>query len=246
MGIQIAILLTLPIFLFTRFGAGIQTVSLSVAAGFFGAISLLSFSKGLRSGNISVVATIASVWGAVTTILSIIFFHETLSNSQILYISIIIIGTILVSFEAKNMLKKSFWNKNSWINYSVLALFGYGIFFFMLSLISKMVGWFDTALLVTIPGFIFIFIYASLKRINMGIGKSYASLLIAVFVLGLVGLFAYNIGTQYSYTSIIAPISAAAPAITIIFAVLILKEKMVTSQKFGILMVIFGLMLLAI
>ncbi len=246
LALQIAMLLVLSIFFFTYPGINLYTISVCVLAGFFGAISLLLYSKGLRSGNISIVATIASVWGAVTAILGIVFFHETLSNPQILYISIIIIGTILVSFEAKNMLKKGMSNKWSWINYSVLALFGYGIFFFLISDLSKMIGWFDTAIFVTVSSFLFILVYVFITRTNMKIGKSYMPLLIVISVLGLIGLFAYNIGTQYSYTSIISPISAAAPVITIILAMLILKERMATSQKIGMIMVILGLMLLAV
>ena len=55
----------------------------------------------------------------------------------------------------------------------------------------------------------------------------------------------YGAGISMEYTAIIAPITAAFPAVTVILARIFLKEHVEINQKIGIGTVIMGLILLS-
>lgn len=245
-GIQALVFLVLGIFGFSFSGLSFAVLGLSFLTGFFGAFAVLAFSKGLRSGNISMVVTITAAWGAVTAVLGILFFKEAITYVQVFEIGIIVAGTLLTSLEAKNVIRRGIGANRAWLDYSLLALFGYGMYFFLLSVVSKRIGWFDTALLSTVFSWPCIIAYAFLTKESMKVSKSYLSFFIVVAILGAAGLVLYNAGVEYSYTSIVAPVSAAAPVITIGLAVLILGERLGSTQKVGIAMVIAGIILLAL
>ena len=88
-------------------------------------------------------------------------------------------------------------------------------------------------------------VYGNFTKISLKPDNKNLSAIVIIAILNLAALLAYNLGVTYNYTTIVAPISAAAPAVTILLAILLLKEKLATDQKFGIILVLIGLILLS-
>lgn len=246
-GIATFIMLALSFALFKYGGMLPTTILLIVGAAAISTTGLVSFAKGMKVGNVSVVATIANSWGAITAVLGIALLHETLSSSQILFLAIIVIGVILVSLDIKNLpVHKKLKSSDPGVKYAVLSLLCWGIFFFLMSIITSMLNWFSAALFVTAATVLFMVIYGSVTETEMRTGAGSFWLLIPIGVLSLIALLAYNLGVTYSYAAVVAPIASASPAVAVVLALLFLKEKLQGHQAIGILMVLAGIILLAL
>ena len=69
--------------------------------------------------------------------------------------------------------------------------------------------------------------------------------LAAIGVLEVIAFFAYGSGITSEFTAIVAPVSAAFPAVTILLARIFLKERLEINQKTGIFSILAGLVLIS-
>jgi drug/metabolite transporter (DMT)-like permease len=67
------------------------------AVGFLDTAAFIANNAGLRTGQVSVVSVLASLYGAVTVVLAWIFLREKLERSQWCGIVLIFVGIVLVS-----------------------------------------------------------------------------------------------------------------------------------------------------
>ncbi len=240
-----ACLIVLSLFFFSHVTVTLATVGIILVAAVMGNVGLLSFNKGAQVGNIPVVVTISAAWGALTAVLSILLLGEHLLAMQALYITLIIIGTLLVCFRFGHAIKAMKKNARLGMEYAFLALVGWGAYFFLLSVLVKALGWFDAAVLLTIPTLLILLAYGEATKAKFKIHKGNVLPVLAIGFLNLIAFLSYNLGVSLNYTSIVAPIAAAGPVITITLAILILKEKVEKTQILGIALVILGLILLS-
>ena len=75
--------------------------------------------------------------------------------------------------------------------------------------------------------------------------KSLWVFVILAGVLSASGYIGYSIGIEEGLTSIVTPIAAAFPAVTVILAKVFLKEKLNVNQAAGISITISGIILLS-
>jgi drug/metabolite transporter (DMT)-like permease len=245
---QIAVVLMLcllAIFLFTPASFTPLTILVILLTGAIGAIGIFSFSHGLEHGHISVVATVASAWGAVTAILSILFFGDKLTALQSLCIALIVIGTVLICIKPKHLFASFSPRTVAGLKYAFVTLFAWGIFYFLLTYLVKNIGWFDAGVLVTVPGVILLLIFGWATKIKLKTSKLAVPLVILIAVLNIIASLAYNLGVTYNYSSVVAPVSAASPIVIITMALLFFKERLAHHQKIGIALVLIGLVALA-
>jgi drug/metabolite transporter (DMT)-like permease len=245
MAVALGLMALLSIFLFTSIALTTTVLLVLLLASLLSLVGLLSFNKGLRVGNISVVATLGNVWGAVTAVLGIVLLGEKITLLQVFSITLIIIGTIMVSLKLRGMLRGS-GHIGEGVEFAVITLFSWGIYYFLLGALVKDIGWFDTAFLTTLITVALFIVYGIATGSEMGIKRIDMPILFFIGLLSLFGFLAYNLGVSYNYTSIVAPISSASPIITILLALLLLKERLSTSQQAGIVLVLIGLIALSI
>ena len=240
------IYIPLTFFLFTYHPLSILDIALIIAAGVATGIGMLSFLKGFQIGNVSIVATVGNTWGAVTAVLGFLILGETITNFQILDIILIVIGTAVISLNLRDLMKADRKKLHVGLGYAFMATFAFGIWAFAAAFLTMTLGWFTTAFLILIPIVIFILLYGFLTKQEMKVSKNHLPLLffISLFVV-FVGL-AYNLGVTYNYADIVAPISSASPLVTIVLAVLLLKERLSLHQKIGVALVLIGLVALSI
>lgn len=244
--LQIIILLLLAPFFFVQTGITTTIILIIIAAAAISTVSGLAFSKGLTIGNMSVIAPVTSASAIITVILAFVFLDQKLGVLQIFYIAMVIAGTMLVSVNTDNLFKSNSKKLHIGIEYAVLAAIGYGVFFFLISIITQALDWFSAYFLMMIPRLLILLIFGYITRSRFNVQKSTVPNLFFISVLILIGFLSFNLGVTFNYTDIVAPISAADAIVTVILAVLFLREKLTGIQKFGIVIGVVGLILLSL
>ncbi len=204
----------------------------------------LLFYKALKHGPVSIVSPIASSASVITILISIVFFAEALVLSQIIAIAAIIIGIIFVSvkWESSKIKLASYG-----IVLAFLTMLGWGLAFPFMKINMAVIGPIFTLLVVRFFSIIFLSIYAGTRQEKPAIEKP--GIWIYLLAIGLIDAFAflaYYIGVSMDYLSIVSPISTCYPAVTIILAYIFLKERVRSIQKFGIFLILSGLILIAL
>lgn len=223
------------------------TIALIFTAGTLGVVSNLSFYKSLKVGKVCIVMPVASCWAMITVVLSMIFLGESLDMAQVLGIVFAIFGAALVSFRFSD-LKKLDMKKhaNKGVEYAVVAAFAYGTNFVLIDVLVSEVGWFLSILFIEIIVVSLLLFYSGAMKSDISFPKNVFQFVVLVGILDATAYLSYGIGVTSEFGSIVAPIAASSPAISILLAKIFFKEELEINQKIGIVSVLAGLVLLAL
>ncbi len=243
---MIALVLMFPIFLmfFKLPQFSFVVIGLLILSGILTVVSNLSFYKGLQVGKVSIVMPVESGWAVVTVLLSLTLLHETLSAIQAVGISLAIIGAVLVSFKWKDLIKMK--NHAKGVKYAVIAALAFGADFVVIDLMVSEIGWFLPIFFIGIITAFFLLTYSGISKKDISFPKNVVLFIILVGILDTAAYLSYSTGVTSEYASIVAPIAAASPAVSIILAKIFFKEKIHLNQDIGIVSVLAGLILLSI
>ena len=250
-GLLVAIIYFLAKFQSFNMGGIIKFLPTFIIIGFLQIVGYLAFYRGLEKGQVSLVSPIGASWAIITVILSVIFFKEPLLKNQIVSIILIILGIILVSTNFQEPLKirrlKTF-SGISGTKEGLIAMFGWGISLFLIVPAVKTLGWFLPIFLFRVFMILFLgsFIFFSKRSFKISPRLPLLVILVPIGFLDIGAFFVYSFGVSRAYSSIVAPIAAAFPLITILLAKIFLKEKIVLNQIFGIAAILCGLILISI
>jgi drug/metabolite transporter (DMT)-like permease len=241
----IALALMTPIF-FTIFEVPAFTpviICLILASGVLTVIANWSFYKALRIGKVAIVMPVESCWAVVTVLLSIALLGEMLTILQAAGVILALSGVVLVSFKWKDMLRLK--NHAIGVNYAVVAAIAYGADFVLIDMMTKEIGWFLPILLIgTVTG-IFLLLYSRIEKKDISFPKGAVVFIALVGILDTVAYLAYSLGLTSEYGSIIAPIGAASPAVSVILAKIFFGERIHFNQKIGVVFALMGLLILS-
>ncbi|MCP3684857.1 MAG: DMT family transporter [bacterium] len=212
-----------------------------IIAGIFCATGILSFYKGLSLGKLSLVAPVAASYPVLVVLFSIIFLKEMLTNFQIAGIVLIIIGTIAVSLESKKI------KIGKELMFAFGALISWGIMFFLIGMTSKQLGWLFPILFVKcVTILLFSTIALSKAKPIFSPVKNVVLLVVLVAIFEFIAFLSVGAGFAFDLVSIVTTISAAFPAVAVLLALFVLKEKILLHQKIAILVVLAGLVLVSL
>lgn len=231
------------------FQVNLQAIYIAILAGFLHTIANFSFSKGLSVGKISLVTPVAAGYSILLVFAAIFIYKELLAPFQLISITIIIIGTIIASTDISQFIKsKKLVLSDPGIPYALTTFLFWAIGFFFLTQSVKQVGWVIPNLVLYLTQTACITAYAMFIKTNIKIPKTSITKTAVTFngIANVGGYVAFSIGVQRGLTSIVAPIASAFPAITVILARLLFKEKITRLQTFGIIAIISGVVLLSI
>lgn len=241
-----------PIFVYAILFFNIPEISASlilitIATAFLGLVGYLSFYKGLQKGNISVVSPITSSWAVITTLLAIVIFGETLSSLQIVGVLGIFIGIFLTSTNLKEFKKSIRQGTSNGVLEAIIAMVAWGLTFFLVKPIVDAAGPVMAVLFLRAIMLVFLFSWVRVSRTKIGIPTKLIFLfLIGSGLLDVFGFVTYNIGITTEFLSVVSPIVAIFPAVTIMLAYVFLKERLVNNQKIGIVAILAGLVLISL
>lgn len=213
---------------------------LAMLAGVFGAMGLASLYHGLAIGSAAVVAPTAAVIGAALPV-GYGFFTEGLpETSKLLGLLLALVGIWLVSQSsaaAQSAGRRGFW-------LGCLAGVGFGMFFILIALVEHGVV-FTPLILERVVAFGIALLLIRFNRLPAVNWKASPVALLAG-VLDAGGNVFFLLARQYTRMDIAAVLSSLYPAMTILLAGLILKERASRRQAVGAVVCLAASVLIAI
>lgn len=239
------ILLRIPLILFlSGFSLKIPTLSIFLIIFISGACYKLH-AYAVSKGNVSLVSPLVATYPIVTVILSLIFLNERLYIWQFIGIMLVVASSFTLSLPAKQTFFQI--TKYSWIYWGIGAALLEGFADFLSKLSINQVGsysylFFMTLLLqpVSIANFLVDKGGRKLKRMPL---KNFFFPIAGNLAFVVASIF-FFLAFDYGKVSLISPIASAYPAVTLLLAILLLKEKVSLRQVTAIGGVILGISLI--
>ncbi len=222
------------------------TILIVVVASILGAASFISYEKGLQVGSVAIVSPVTSVWSGITVILSVIFLNLPISPLEAIAIIMLIAGSVLVSLQL-NQLGKEKGNKIiTGAKYGILSALGWGCGYFLVNYLIIGLNWFLPFLLYTTIYFLIFSSLMAVKKRTFKIQRGMGTYVLVLGLLGVVSMASYGQGINSGFVLVMAPLSAASPAVSVLLAFKFLKERLEKTQIIGVISIIFGLVVLAL
>lgn len=211
--------------------------SLLYALGYF------FFMKGLEVGNISIIAAIMNLWAVVTMLVAFTFMGQRLSIFQSGGVFLIIAGAIVASLNWDDIKNKSF-QLSVGVKEAVIGAFFFGTFWNVSEVISEQIGWLATTLFVKIGIVLLLGLFSLVVKQQVLLTKSTTRTKIIILLMGVLEaavIAIINYGLTIGDAILITPIASALSVVTILMAVIFLKEQVQKIQCIGIVTVILGI-----
>ena len=224
-----------------------RVVFLIPVASIFYAAAYLLFFRGFELGNVSIISATMNLWAVFTMLFAFIFLGQRLSTSQFLGVLMILAGVALVSLKWSDI-KAQNGILLSGIKETILAALLFGIFWNLSEIISDTIGWLSTTLFVKIGVVLFMYLYAQGINRELRVVNTSPKIMLTILFAGVLeaaAVASVNWGLTIGDVILVTPISSALSIVTILMAVLFLKEKMTALQGIGMIMVIAGIVLTA-
>ncbi len=239
-------LILIPVFGIS-FNLSLFLILLLLLASTFYSSAYLFFYKGFEIGNVSVVSATINLYAVFTMIFAFIFLGQRLSGLQPLAVFLIIFGVMLVSLNLEDLrIKKIKLLKG--VRETVLAALIFGGFWNLSEVISEQTGWVATTLFVKTGSIIFLLLFSFLFKKEISIKKLNLKtkyMLVLIGVLEAMAVLSVNWGLTVGDGILVNPIASSLSVVTILMAVVFLKEKVSRVQVAGIISVIIGIVLTA-
>ncbi len=204
-----------------------------------------TFYKGLRAGKLSLVAPVSESWPIITVLFGILYLSEGVGSVQAIGIALAIVGTVLVSFRFRDLARLRPGRMVAGMGYALVTMVGWGAFYLMIGFLSRQLGWLWAVVLISVGSAAVAFVYSLIGRTELSFPVRQARPMFWYIAMGTVAFLAFSIGTGVGYITLVSPIAAASPFITVILANVILKEKLDENQIIGISCVLMGLVVMA-
>lgn len=191
-------------------------------------------------GSVALVGTILSLYPLVTMFSAIVFLGERVTGTQIFWSLIILLGAVLIGL--KNEPRKSKIEKWFWFALVSAILIGLGDF--VAKFVIDRIGPGNYFLLYG-PGFIPGLLVAFLVDKS---GRRWPRISAPLWLLSILGVSLIVLGIGFFFTafskgpaSLVAPISSSYAVITVVLAMIFLKEKLTKTQALGVALAVLGI-----
>ncbi len=218
---------------------GLYDLFLGCCAGICGTIGLTCLYKGLSTGKMGIVAPVAAVVSAVFPVIVGIFIQGFPTILQLAGFALAIIAVWFLSggkSKAPTLLSE--------LKLPIAAGLGFGMFFIIISQVSAdSILWpLISARIASIALFLPI---AKIKQKNLIPLKENFPMIILAGVCDAAGNTFFVLASKIGRLDISVVVTSIYPAITVLLAWLILKEKLTKAQWTGFWIVLFALILIA-
>lgn len=232
----------------SRVNTPVLVIILSLIAAILYSAGYLFFFKGFELGNVSIIAATMNLWTVFTMLFAFMFMGQRLSAFQTLGVFMIIFGATLASLNWSEIRNQKF-QLSAGVKEAVFGAFFFGVFWNVSEIISEKVGWLLTTLFIKFGIILFLLIFSLLVKQKIGLAKTSTKtktiiLLMGVIETGAVALV--NYGLTIGDAILITPIASALSIVTIILAIIFLKDKVTKFQGFGIITAIVGIIVTAL
>lgn len=222
-------------------------VWLVVLNGAAAAFAYVTHYKALELGPVAVVSPIGAGYAVVGVALAILILGERPTGLALIGAGIAVVGVVLVSTDLKK-LREGIHHHLPGLPWAAAAAIGFGVAWFLLGWISDRAGWIAglwASRVAQIAFFVPLVVVfrTELSRLRPGFGLWVALVAGAADILGVV---TFSAGSERGLNSIVLASSAVFPLIAVTLSVIVFKERLVTNQIVGIVLVVGGLLLLGL
>jgi len=230
-------------------GANISALAmgLSALAAIIYSAGYLFFFKGFEKGNVSIVAATMNLWAVFTMIVAFFFMGQRLSTLQTWGVALIIFGATLASLNWSDIRTRGF-QLSLGVKEAALGAFFFGIYWNVSEIISEEIGWLLTTLFIKLGIVIFLLAFSFFTKQQINLSNADAKTKFTVGIMGVVEVGAValvNYGLTIGDAILITPIASALSVVTIVLAIIFLKEKVSKIQGLGVAGAIIGIVLTA-
>ena len=193
-------------------------------------VGYLVYYTGLARGAVTVVSSAASAWLAVTILIAVPLFGEHTSPGQLALMAAILAGILLLSAGPLTGSEMS-----SGLPWGLGAMLGIGVAMALFDRATAAAGPMLAVLVVRSLSAIPAFAFTRVKRQNIRRPQTRNGwlLLLAIGIVDAAGYVGYNLGVASAPVSLVAPIAAAHPVVTIALSVTINRERPRVTQWAG-------------
>ncbi len=207
-----------------------------------GAAWILYF-ESIVAGPITIVGTLSAAYPVITVVFARFFLKENLLITQYVGVATVILGCVGLAYAPFGPASKKIQSK--WIPLAISALFMWGIAQTLVKYGYRLpnANEANLALLNTLGGLLTLGLYGVLR----GSGTSHSSKEwgLSFLPMGMMaaGDLAVIIASRTGPVSVVTPLSGAYPVVTLIFAWIVLKERLTLFQWFCLILVLSGMFL---
>jgi drug/metabolite transporter (DMT)-like permease len=221
------------------------SIALIIASGVCSFSALFFFYKGLETGKASIIVTVFSAYAIVAIVLSFAAFGEVLTLPQIACIAVTLIGVLTITFRSDSPERS-----NAGIPYALASMLSAGSGAVLIRAVSNEVGeiaslFFNRIIAVCalmVVGALFLRSHLRSRTREEFPVKSIILIGLAEFA----AFFSFVVGVSGGMVSLVATVSSASPAVTVVLAQAFLKERLIRSHKYAVVLVLVGILLLSI
>ncbi|MBN8591052.1 MAG: DMT family transporter [Anaerolineae bacterium] len=237
----VGLVLTLLLALLTRQALPpTAELALAAGAGVIGLISLGALYRGLAEGQMGIAAPVSSVLSAALPLIFSIVVRGTQPDSaQQIGFAIALVAIVLISLASGKI------EGTSGLGMAVTAGIGFGIYFILMSFIqSDSVYWLAAVSRALTFGMLLMIVIRQRRILAPPNGLTGVMLLLAG-VLDVFGNIFFLLSAQSGRLDIAAVVVALYPAVTIVLAAGLLKERMSRLQVLGVVLALGAVALIA-
>lgn len=142
------------------------------------------------------------------------------------------------------ILKRRNFQISTGVKETVIGAFFFGSFWNISELISEKIGWFQATLFIKLGIILLFLLFSFLVKQEISLTKSSMKTKLILISIGIIeagAIAIVNFGLTIGDAILITPIASALSVVTIMMAVIFLKEKVHKLQTFGIITVISGI-----
>jgi len=217
-------------------------VPYAIALGLTGVIAVAALYRGLALGPVAVVAPVVASYVVITVILVVIFLGERLTLAQILAASLVFVGVVLTSTDARE-LRVTLGRPVPGVRIGLVATVGFGLWSAIFAIATRQYSWIAMVLLLRATSFVFIGAFVASRHIDLRVFRERIVLALGTTV-GILdtlanGLFAR--GIESGYASLAATGTGMYPIVPAVLGMLALGERIAPNQIVGIVVLVIGL-----
>ena len=217
-------------------------VPFALALGGLGVISVAALYRGLALGPVAVVAPVVASYVVITVILVVIFLGERLTTAQMLAASVVFVGVVLTSTDARE-LRVTLGRPVPGVRIGLLATVGFGLWSAVFAIATRQYAWIPMILLLRATSFVFIGSYIAAWRIDLRVFRARTPLILGTIV-GVLDTLAnvfFAVGIESGYASLAATGTGMYPIVPAVLGMLALGERLAPNQLVGIGLLVIGL-----
>ena len=221
-----------------------QPLALALFVGFINILATLALYMAYEIGELSVMAPIVSTFSVVTVILALVVLTErpTLLNIFGIFLTLGGIVAVSTSWSEVRRMKGIFTAQG--VSLAGAAAFGLGLSFFLVDYVVDDIGYVAPVIAFRLAGVLGLLVARSIIKFDWKMPElGVWPLLITLIIVDTLGFLAYNIGISTEYVSIVSTLTSLYALISVLLALVFLGERLEINQRFGIIAVSIGIVL---